>query len=633
MMQIKSTKKVEEIQLSKILFSETLLVKQLKGRVVELKSLQEKAKLAQWIGKLSCLTLECELNRHIKKLVNMNSENVEVDPRKLRNVFENHVLESELLLDEIESERDVEILLPLVLKIILEGNSVKGKSLLADMNFVSMLEAELEEHLTKLKPVEMKLKQEEERLGFHALEIELEEHLVKSELLLKQRELICDAGILEFPVYKIQLKQRLGKVKSRLAKLGREKRKLDFPTLEDHIVKLKALRQEIKSERKEIEIEYFNLDMELKENIVNLEALLEEIKLGAKQEKFESSLKQMKLDQEEGKLLSSDETEESLPQEQKAPSTFMTSRPLIVIGGRGQDGESVRSVEGFMSLEGRWIELPAMNIPRSFMASVVVDQKVIVSGGDTGDAITDTIEVLNLAETPLQWKVSPATLPVPLSAHQTVVYKGRLIVIGGHDGKNGRISKNIYEIFLTHPYASRIFSILPKPMAWHGAELVGHEIFIFGGGRNPFDTTSDVHAFDLSNSTVCTKRSLPRAMKGMATVIKGQSIGILRGLDETGQELNEVFMYDTGSGKDHSLPQMNEKRGGCSAAISFTFERSGSCSSEKFTDAFLVLGSVQGLEPVEVYSFASNKWVHLLSTREGRSYCSMVVAPMEFEYE
>ena len=45
--------------------------------------------------------------------------------------------------------------------------------------------------------------------------------------------------------------------------------------------------------------------------------------------------------------------------------------------------------------EGRWIELPAMSTPRSLMSSVVVDQCVIVSGGQTDvHDITDTI-ILN----------------------------------------------------------------------------------------------------------------------------------------------------------------------------------------------------------------------------------------------
>ena len=55
--------------------------------------------------------------------------------------------------------------------------------------------------------------------------MKLKEHIVKSELLLKERELIFGVGRLKSTVSKIQLQEHLKKVKSRLAtmKVGREK--------------------------------------------------------------------------------------------------------------------------------------------------------------------------------------------------------------------------------------------------------------------------------------------------------------------------------------------------------------------------------------------------------------------------
>ena len=143
------------------------------------------------------------------------------------------------------------------------------------------------------------------------------------------------------------------------------------------------------------------------------------------------------------------------------------------------------------------------------MSSVVVGQKVIVCGGDTGDAITDTTEVLDLANTPLQWRISPVKLPVPLSAHQTVVYRGKLIVICGHNGNKGRNSDKIYEVLFTPPYTAKILRTLVTPVAWHGAELVGHEIFIFGGGRTPVVPTCAVFVYNLVRNTLRENQSLP----------------------------------------------------------------------------------------------------------------------------
>ena len=163
----------------------------------------------------------------------------------------------------------------------------------------------------------------------------------------------------------------------------------------------------------------------------------------------------------------------------------MEKHDFIVLGGRGQDGQSLKSVERFIFREGRWIELPPMNIPCSFASSVLVDNQIVVSGGDIGDTITDTIEILNLDETPLQWITSTAKLPAPLSAHQTVAYQGKLIVIGGYDHSHRNISTTISEVLLTPPYSTRTLWFLPQRRAWHGAELVNDKIFIFGGGDTP----------------------------------------------------------------------------------------------------------------------------------------------------
>ena len=628
-MQMKKPGKIE-------LFKKALpLEKQLEERIVELKSLQEKINFVQLIGKLNCRPLEMELNRHIMKL-----ESLLMERGPWCETVREHIQKSESLLKETESLRYVSM--PLAWKMVLEVNLAKGNLVLAEHIKLEQertlksptLEIEFKQHIAKLESLVVEIKLEQEEVGSQVLEMELGEHIVNSELLLEERELICDAAILKTPVSIIQLEEHLGKVKSRLAtmKLGPEKRKLEFPGLEkklkEHIVNIDAVLKEMKSQRKNLAVDVdVDVDMKLEEHIVNLKDLLGEMKLEPKEEKIEPSSKKIGMERKEGNHESSTKVRKLTPREQEANSPLIAQRPIIVIGGRDQYGQSLRSVEGYIFLQGRWIELPAMNTPRSFMSSVVVGNEIVVSGGDTGDAITDAIEVLNLAETPLQWRISPARLPVPLFAHQSVVYRGKLIVIGGHDGNSRRNSNRIYEIFLQPPHESRILSILLTPVAWHGTELVGDKIFIFGGEGNH----SDVLAFDLSTSTLSTWQPLPRAMKGMATVMIGESIAVIGGLDDYEWELAEVFMYNTRSGEHHSLPEMNERRGGCAAVATFTLETRSSCSFEKFTNALFAVGSVRSVNTFEGYSFESHRWTDMPPMRERRSFCSMVVAPVEFD--
>ena len=627
-MQMRKPAKIE-------LFDQALpLEKQLEERIVELESLQEKINFVQLIGKLKCRPLEVELNRHIMKLKSLPKETV-----PWYETVREHIRKSESLLKETESLRYVSM--PLAWKMVLEVNLAKGNLVLAEQQERALksptLEIELKQHIAKLDSLIVEMKLDQEEAGSQILEMGLGEHIVNSELLLGERELIGDAAILKSPVSIIQLEEHLGKVKSRLAtmKLGREKRKLEYPGLEkklkQHVVNMAAVLKEVKSQRKEVAVDV-DVDMKLKEHIVNLEALLKEMNLEPKEKELQPSSKKIRLKQEEGKLESSTEEKKLTPREQKATSPLIAQRPVIVIGGRGQDGQSLSSVEGYIFPEGRWIELPAMNTPRSFMSTVVIGNEIVVSGGDTGVAITDTIEVLNLAESPLQWKMSPAKLPVPLSAHQTVVYEGKLIVIGGRDGNEERNSEKIYEILLAPPYTFNVLEPLDTQVAWHGAELVGYDIFIFGGeGTSRFVPTSNVFAYNLVREELRPMQCLPRAVMGMATVNKGKSVAVVGGLDGNEQDLDKVLMYDTSSGKHHSLPEMNEKRGGCSAVASFTLETRSSCSCEKFTDALFAVGCVRSLNTFEGYSFESHRWIDMPPMREPRRFCSMVVAPVEFD--
>ena len=355
---------------------------------------------------------------------------------------------------------------------------------------------------------------------------------------------------MESTALKLQLIEQLVKMKPPPLMLTESSKRLE-KQLEDRRLELECLGEKIQQE-----IEFVSGVDILKsaENEIHVEEDLATVKIPREKETlkrtkrktefpaFETNLERKK------KLLEPSTGKGKLTPGQQI-STHVETQNVMVIGGRDQNGEILRSVEAYLIFEGRWIELPTMNTPRSFMSSVVVDQCVIVSGGQTDvDAITDSIEILNLAEAPLQWKVSPATLPVPLSAHQTVVHRGSLIVIGGHDGNEGRNSDKIYEIPLTPPHTPQILSSLPQPKAWHGAELVYDKIFILGGGRNSFVPTRDVWVYSLLEGQWSEMTDLPFPVQGMATIQRWNTVLLLGGVDSQDEKLHEVISYDVQSG-------------------------------------------------------------------------------------
>jgi hypothetical protein len=317
----------------------------------------------------------------------------------------------------------------------------------------------------------------------------------------------------------------------------------------------------------------------------------------------------------------------------QAPSRLMEKHDFIVLGGRGQDGQSLKSVERFIFREGRWIELPPMNTPRSFAASVLVGNQIVVSGGDIGDTITDTIEILNLDETPLQWITSLAKLPAPLSAHQTVAYQGKLIVIGGYNHRREEISRMISEVLLTPPYSTDNLWLLPQRRAWHGAELVNDKIFIFGGGDTPVTPQDAIFVYDPRTNRCSEMAALPYRVQGMATIRWGNKVLLLGGVNEREEELDDVISYDTESGETTRLPRMTQKRGGCCAVNTPTVDTSSACSSDTSTDTLVALASLRNLNTVERYDFHSHAWQDMPPTREAPEFCTAVVSPVNFELE
>ena len=401
------------------------------------------------------------------------------------------------------------------------------------------------------------------------------------------------------------------------------KKELKEMELEGMLYELESLRMKMEIKRKKGELEFPGLEKELKE--MKFERILYEV---------ESLRLKVEIRRKKGELELEENVEykvESLMKENREKIELKTPvSGVIVLGGRDQDGQSLTSVEGFIFYEGRWIELPPMNIPRSFAASTLVDNEIIVSGGDTGDTLTDTIETLNLDETPLQWIISDATLPVPLSGHKTVVHQGKLITIGGHDGNEGRNSDKIYEVPLTPPFTPRVLTSLPQPRAWHGAELVNDKIFVFGGGRNPGVPNDEVVVYDLSSNQCNVMSQLPYRVQGMATVCLEKKVFLLGGVDETQEELDHVITYDTVLAETRRLPSMKLRRGGCCAVICPIVESSGGCSSNTPTDTLVALGNLLQLNAVERFNFHSHAWSDMPSTKEARNFCTAVVCHVDF---
>ena len=288
---------------------------------------------------------------------------------------------------------------------------------------------------------------------------------------------------------------------------------------------------------------------------------------------------------------------------------------ILVIGGRGKDKKPTNSVEKFCFKEGRWIDVAPMVVPRQQASSVVFKNQVFVSGGavtnklTNRDEPTDSIEVLNLDQFPLKWIMFAGKLPVPLSGHQTFVYKGKLIVVC--------ISMQyaIFEVVLSPPYSATTLHSLSRLSGKFIAELVNNKLFIFGGCHG------DVVTYDLDTNECREMPNLPRfyPLEGMTNVLWKNYVILLGGkpaYDNETRNFEEVEMikYNIITGNSTILAATNNERVRCSAVIT--------------DDVIIAMGGERNVNSAECYSFQTNSWQPLPVMRERRYLATAVVSPM-----
>ena len=283
----------------------------------------------------------------------------------------------------------------------------------------------------------------------------------------------------------------------------------------------------------------------------------------------------------------------------------------IVVAG----GDDCRSVEVFNMTTKTWRSLSEMKECRWPSSSVLYQGHMIVTGGlDETHKNLDSVEELNLAQHDGHWVKSKFKLLVPSHGHTCVVYQNRLIVIGGCARR--RVYDAIYEIQLTPPYTSKFLTTMPKPVWYHGAEIVNDKIFIIGGtttGSCKDTTTNTVLMFDPATNTCTEIKSLPYRLSRMATVTWKDDVVILGGLDDQDNILNTVILYNVTTGNHRMLPEMTTKRWGCTAVI--------------IGDKIIVMGGrgENYHKSMECFDFNTNTWTELPAMTEARWGATAVV--------
>ena len=299
----------------------------------------------------------------------------------------------------------------------------------------------------------------------------------------------------------------------------------------------------------------------------------------------------------------------------------MDRKPMIVIAGGGKD-RSINSVEMFNFLNKTWTLSQSMKEYRAGASSVVYNNEIFVLGGLSNEGVIKSVEKLSLnalhVDQTASWEGIRVKLPAKVFGHCSVVYNGRLIIIGGYDESKAVFFCSITEISLVAPYTSKLLAVMPETRWYHGVALFGDKILILGGALElSFSTNlASVLLYDITMNECKELAPLPYPVSGMATVKWGDDNVILAGGFSSNEEtLNKVLLYNIKTQKSHMLPDMKHKRGECVAAV--------------VKDTVIVMGGLDEegneLKSVECFRFDRYTWEELPEMHEARCMATAVV--------
>ena len=291
--------------------------------------------------------------------------------------------------------------------------------------------------------------------------------------------------------------------------------------------------------------------------------------------------------------------------------------PKVVIAG----GWNKNSVEMFSLINLTWTRLQPMKESRRSASSVIYNNQIFVLGGLGNSGATKSIEKLSLnavnVDQTVSWEKILAELPGKLCGHCSVVYKGRLIVVGGYDENERVFSDSITEISIVPYHISEQLVAMPQRRWLHGVALFDDKLLILGGMvMSTYKINLAVLLYDITKNECKKLEPLPYPVSDMATVKWGDDSVILAGgRDSDRQALNKVLLYNINTQKSHMLPDMKYKRAGCVAAV--------------VKDTVIVMGGNDergdDLKSVECFRFDRYIWEELPEMHEARYGATAIV--------
>ena len=297
------------------------------------------------------------------------------------------------------------------------------------------------------------------------------------------------------------------------------------------------------------------------------------------------------------------------------------------------------SVEMYSLAKRTWSYLASIHQTRIYPTAHFYNGQIMVTGGQDSSRSngnsdsTNTIEYIQISEeTRLQEKENRpdeislpfSQLPIECHGHKTAIVNHHLWTVGGQNrdakARSTKYFNTIYATPAKSPSTHTVKCEMPKPLAFHGLEIVNENELLIVGGETPDGTVDSVMLYKTVTNTLREMHPLPFPMSRMATVKHEEDVIVIGGRgkkDGSTTYLNTVFKYNCKKNEWEQLPGMKHKRSECAAVIS--------------GNKVFVMGGYneeQGwLSSVECFDIKHQVWHELPSMSQPRHNFAAVLVP------
>jgi len=181
---------------------------------------------------------------------------------------------------------------------------------------------------------------------------------------------------------------------------------------------------------------------------------------------------------------------------------------------------------------------------------VVYQDKMFLYGGSNLDK--ENTKFFSLDLNSHKWEVinSRGDVPQTRDDHTALLFETEqcMIVFGGF--VNGAQTNEIYKYFFQENKWQKVVpqGVLPPPRVGHSAVIYRSSMVVFGGRDEENNKMSDLWIFDIPTSkwteVECSEQDVPLARSGHSCAMYGEYMLLFGGIYEITKELNDLHMFD-----------------------------------------------------------------------------------------